>query len=242
VRNDSVKVRLKFKARNDLPAGEGLWARQLDGNSGGGTYELQNSSYYVPLVVGDVVRAQLDADGYLQVTGWVRSGPHVLTTVELDLDRCDADQVTESWAAAGALWTEGTGGRMLTIWSIEPREIAGIIDADVAAGHATWISTSVPQDRDRRTLRHVDLRIAREPEFDHVSTTYWVADDPYWRARGLDDPEYLATVQMLAWEDRRVARALERGQQDRVVLYIDRLNAPDPETLPQLDGPLFESE
>jgi hypothetical protein len=242
VENDSVKVRLKFKARKDLPMGEGLWARQLDGNSGGGTYELQNSSYYVPLVVGDVVRAQLDADGNLQVTGWVRPGPHVLTTVELALERCDPDQVAASWASSGAVWTERNGGLALTIWSVGTREIAGILDADVAAGHATWVSTSLPEERGRRVLRDVDLRIAREPEFDYVTTDYWAADDLYWREQGLDDPEYLATVQMLAWEDRRVARALERGQQDRVALYISRLTAPDPTVLPQLDGPIFEGD
>ena len=242
MRNDSVKVRLKFKARDDLPTGEGLWARRLEGNSGGGTYELENSSYYVPLVVGDVVTAQLDADGYLQVTGWVRAGSHVLTTVDLDLERCDAEAVIARWADAGALWTEGSGSTLLTIWSMDPREIAGVLETDIAAGFARWTATSMPEDRTRRGLRDVDLRIAREPEFHYVTTDYWAADDPYWRRHGLDDPEYLATVQMLAWEDSRVARALERGQQDRVVLYVARLTAPDPQSLPQLDGPIFEPE
>ncbi|WP_435769878.1 hypothetical protein [Nocardioides sp. SYSU DS0651] len=242
VEKNSVKVRLKFKARGELPTGEGLWARQLEGNSGGGTYELENSSYYVPLVVGDVVTAQLDPDGYLQVTGWVRSGDHVLTTVDLDLARCDAETVIARWAESGALWTEGSGSTMLTIWSMEPREIAGVLETDIAAGYARWTATSMPDERSRRGLRDVDFRLAREPEFDYVRTDYWVGDDPYWRERGLDDADYLATVQMLAWEDRRVARALERAQQDRVELYIEHLTAPDPQSLPQLDGPIFDSE
>lgn len=235
-----MKVRLKFRDRRDLPTGEGLWARQLDGNSGGGTYELENSSFYVPLAVGDVVRAQLDADGYLQVTGWVQPGPHLLTTVELDGARCDVDAVTTRWADAGAVWSEDSDGLVLTVWTLDERQVAGILDADIAAGHARWLGTSRPEERSRRGLRDVDLRIARRPEFHYVSTSYWVGDDPYWRGRGLDHPEYLAMVQILAFEDRRVARALESGQQDRVVRYVERLTSPDLGDL-EVDG-LFESD
>lgn len=243
VSNDQVvKVRLKFKSRKDLPSGEGLWARQLDGNSGGGTFELENSSFYVPLAVGDVVLARLDADGYLQVTGWVRPGAHVLTSVEVDTDRCDPGEMAARWKAAGARWSEGSGSVLLTIWTLPPDEIARVLEHDLAAGHAEWTGMSVPADRGRRGLRVVDLAIADEPEFDYVRTDYWVGDDPYWRQHGLDDPDYLATVQMLAWEDQRVAHALERGQQDRVVLHISRLTAPDPDGLPQLEGPIFEGE
>jgi hypothetical protein len=237
-----MKVRLKFRDRKDLPTGEGLWARQLEGNSGGGTYELENSSYYVPLAVGDVVRAQLDPDGYLQVTGFVSAGQHVLTTVELDLARCDQDVVMARWADAGAVWSEGTDGVVLTIWTLDERQIAGILDADVAAGYARWTGTSAPEERGKRALRDVDLRIARQPEFHYVKTSYWAGDDPYWTARGLDSPEYLAIVQILAFEDRRVARALENGQQDRVVEYVERLTAPDPDDLPRLDGSLFDND
>lgn len=236
----STKVRLKFKDRKDLPSGEGLWARQIEGNSGGGTYELENSSFYVPLAVGDVVRAQLDADGYLQVTGWVRPGPHLLTTVELDTARCDVDVVTARWADAGAVWSEGSGGVVLTVWTLDERQVAGILDADLAAGRARWVGTSRPEERGRRGLRDVDLRIARQPEFHYVRTSYWVGEDSFWQKRGLVDPDFLATVQILAFEDRRVARALENGQQDRVVQYVERLSSPDRDDL-ELDG-LFESD
>lgn len=239
--DQSVKVRLKFRDRKNLPTGEGLWARRLEGNSGGGTYELENSSFYAPLAVGDVVRAQLDADGYLQVTGWVRPGPYLLTTVELDRSRCDVEAVTARWADQGAEWSEASDGFVLTIWPLDERQVAGILDADVAAGYARWHGLSAPEERGKRALRDVDLRIARKPEFHYVRTSYWAGDDPYWAERGLDQPEFLAIVQVLAYEDRRVARALERGQQDRVVRYVEGLTARDPEALSGLDE-LFESE
>lgn len=239
--DQSVKVRLKFRDRKNLPSGEGLWARRLEGNSGGGIYELENSSFYVPLAVGDVVRAQLDADGYLQVSGWVRPGPHVLTTVALDLSRCDVEAVTARWTDQGAEWSEGSDGVVLTIWKLDERQVAGILDADVAGGYARWVGMSVPAARGRHALRDVDLRIGRKPEFHYVRTSYWVGEDPYWSERGLTDPEFLTTVQVLAYEDRRVAKALERGQQDRVVAYVEGLTTSDPDVLTGLDE-LFESE
>lgn len=240
--NESVKVRLKFKARNGLPAGEGLWARQLDGNSGGGTYQLENSSFYVPLAVGDVVRAQLDPDGYLQVTGWVRPGPHVLTAVEVDSAQCDPDAAVSRWTASGGVWSERGGDLVLTIWDTDLPAVTRALQFDVVVGNARLLEASSPADRGRRALRDVDFRLARDPEFDYVRTDYWAPDDPYWRERGLDDADYLAMVQLLAYEDRRVTRALERGEQHRVVLYIASLTATEPHEMPQIDGPIFESE
>lgn len=66
-----VKVRLKFKEGADLPATETMWAEPVETHDGGGTYRLMNTSFMVPLAAGDVVRAEIDGWGGLQVVNAV---------------------------------------------------------------------------------------------------------------------------------------------------------------------------
>jgi hypothetical protein len=173
-RQGVVDVRVRYRPGRELPAAEGLWAEPVDAHEGGGTYRLANNACLVPLAAGDLVRAELDGHGSLQVTDLVEPVPALLTLVDVD--------------------------------------------------------ESVPDD--------VDFELDRTPP-DVVDTDYWAADDPTWRGLGLDDPGFLAFVQRLAGEDARVARALEKGQHDRVLMYIERITAEDPRTLAPLDGPIF---
>ena len=97
---DVVKLRMKYKPTENMPASESLWAEPVEADQGGGSYRLRNSSFVVPLAAGDVVRAEQAGDGELQVTGLVGASGSVLTMVgappgaELDLQ-----PVVEAWRA-----------------------------------------------------------------------------------------------------------------------------------------------
>lgn len=242
--DEAVKVMVRFKPAEDLPGSEGLWAVRLDGHEAGGTFRLDNSSFMVPLAAGDVVRAELDGDGLWQVTDFVEACGSVLTCVRIDADACDVQAVIDRWTDAGAEWSEGYGGTMVTTWrpGMTDDEVGAALAPDLTAGYAEWLTVNSPAQRTREALDEVDFDLDSVQHFPPVETSYWAADDPFWASVGRDDPEFLASVQRLASEQKRVARALERGQQDRVLFYIDRMNEPDPSMRPKLDGPIFDPE
>jgi len=158
--DDHVQIRLKFHPADDLPPGEWMWALPKGGGEDGRVFELRNSSFFVPLAAGDVVRAERDAEGDFQVTDVVGAGPRIVTFVHLDSERCDPTAVTDRWADSGALWTEGLDGWMLSIWE-KPIEVIGdILRPDVRAGYANWELTSTPDERTRTALREVDFEIS----------------------------------------------------------------------------------
>ena len=157
--SDPIKIRLKFQPSNDLPLGEWMWARPVERGEGAGVFELRNSSFFVPLVAGDVVRAAHDSEGDFQITDLVRAGPHIMTLVHLDPQRCDAESVTARWAAEGALWTEGGDGWMVTIWEQPVEQIGAILRPDILAGYACWEDTWTPDERGRSALRGVDFEL-----------------------------------------------------------------------------------
>src|SRR3712207_6416216 len=103
--DDLVKVRVRLKPdEEDEGPVESLWAEPLDAHEGGGTFRLENNSFMAPLAAGDVVRAELDGDGVLQVTALVESGGGVVTLFEpADWDGVEA--MLERWREAGATWS-----------------------------------------------------------------------------------------------------------------------------------------
>lgn len=165
--DDPVQIRLKYHPADDLPPGEWMWAQLLESGVGSGVFELQNSSFFVPLVAGDVVRAERDAEDDYQITDVVRAGPRTMTVVHLDGRDCDVEVVTARWAAQGALWTEGMDGWMLTVWESPIETVGEVLRPDVRAGYATWEITSTPDERGRTRLPEVDFEISRSRSTPH---------------------------------------------------------------------------
>ena len=241
---DHVKLRLRFKEQDDLPAGEGMWAEPVVAHDGGGTYRLLNSSFMVPLATGDLVRAQVDGWGGLQITDIIEPSNRVLTVTGYD-DSLDIDEVkrtADAWTEGTDGWTEGTNGLLYTIWreGMSIGEVEAVLSRSIG-GHPgwQWHATALPADRVRERQHEVDFELDREgaPTFE---TDYWAPDDPAWAERGITQPEILAYIQQLAGEDPRVALTLKNGKHDNVLRYIERITTDDPRSLPPLDGPLLD--
>jgi hypothetical protein len=227
---DSVKVRVRFKEDDTLPAGECMWAVPIDAHDGGGTFELHNTSFYVPLAVRDVVRAELDADGMLQVTDVVCPGPFVMSwAVCRALD--EVATIGDSWLERGANWSEGTNGVLATVWEegVEASRVAELLAGEVQDGRLVEARVIPPDARTAEAQDAIDFALDDVQHRPDVNTTYWAADDPYWIRQGLDTPEFLAYIQTLAGEDQDIADALEVGDHDAVREMVAFIN----------DGPLW---
>lgn len=214
-----VKVRIRFRPCDDLPAGEFLWATPIDANGGGGTYELANCATFPWLAAGDVVRAELDGESRLQVTDVLEPADGILTAVRFH-DAGLAEEAGDAWRGHGALWSEGGMGIMKTIWEtgVGWNRIERAVAPYLARG-LVWLGGATADERTRDHHPDVDFGLERLPSA-RVSTTYWVADDPYWREVGLDDVGFLAHVQSLASEEPTIAAALERGDHAFVLGYL----------------------
>jgi len=160
---ERVKLRLKFKPIAELPATEQLWGEPVDAHEGGGTYRLLNSSFVVPLAAGDVVWAEPAGDGVLQVTGVATPSGSILTMIggppgaELDFE-----PVVERWSQGGALWTEGRGGLLVTIWSDQMRleAIESVVRPTLAEG-LVWLATALPVTRVAENMPEADFELER---------------------------------------------------------------------------------
>ena len=155
-----VKLRIRYKPTPDMPAWETLSAVPVAADGGIG-FQLQNSSFVVPLAAGDVVRAEQAGDGELQLTGLVSASPSILTVVgappgaELDLQ-----PVIDQWKADGALWTEHNTGLLVTVWPEDFRldTIETIIKPTLAAG-LIWLATAFPSVRNAEHMPEVDFEL-----------------------------------------------------------------------------------
>jgi hypothetical protein len=158
-----VKVRVKYKHTENMPALEELWAEPIEAHVDGGTYRLQNSSFVVPLAAGDLVWAEQAGDGVLQVTGLVGPSNAILTVVGgppgIDLDM---EPVVASWSEGGALWTEGRAGLLVTVWSEQMRleDIEIVIRPTLALG-LLWLATAFPSSRTAEHMPEVDFQLER---------------------------------------------------------------------------------
>lgn len=216
---ENVKVRVRFVDDETLPAGESMWARPVDAHDGGGTYELLNSSFYVPLAVHDLVRAELDGDGVLQVTAIACPGPMVMSWAVSASPGDDAiTSLADGWLERGASWSEATGTMIATVWDegVRQRQVERVLGDATAAGQVTWWWPIPPDDRMGESQESIDFTLEGPSEDAEVTTTYWAPDDGYWREVGLHTPGFLAYVQSLAGQDRVIASALERGDHEAV--------------------------
>ena len=187
VAEDYVRLRLRFKDLEDLPAGEGMWGLPVDAHDGGGTYRLLNSSFMVPLAAGDTVRASIDGRGGLQIVDIVEPGDRVLTVTAYSegVDPDEAQRIADAWTEDTDGWTEGTHGLLYTTWPEGMRlpEIDAVLRLSI--GHLpdwNWHATAQPADRERWQHHEVDFELDLEAPPVH-ETDYWAPDDPVWPSR-----------------------------------------------------------
>lgn len=244
VGEDYVRLRLRFKDGDDLPAGEGMWGEPLDAHDGGGTYRLLNSSFMVPLAAGDTVRAAVDGHGRLQIVDVVQTCDRILTVTGYDdtVGEDEAQRIADAWTEGTEGWTEGTNGLLYTIWPLGMplTEVDEVLRAWIGSRPGwEWHATAQPADRRRDQHEEIDFELELDvpppPE-----TDYWAPEDPVWVERGVTEPEVLAYIQRLAGEDPRVAATLKNGKHDNVLRYMERLTAEDPWSLPPLDEALLD--
>ncbi len=228
---DRVKVNVRYRAELDLLAGESLWAAPVDAQDAGGTYALQNNSFYIPLAVGDVVRAELNGDEILQVVDIVEPAPVVLTSVAVPGGHEEARELGDRWRELGASWSEGMEGLLSTVWKagVDADEVLAVLAPDLGSGRGELLWLARPEQRTREAQTAIDFELDRVQHFPPVETSYWAPDDPYWREVGLDSPDFLAYIQSLAGRDEQLALALEAGDHEAVREMVAFIN----------DGPLW---
>lgn len=248
-----VKVQVRIRPELGGPGSESLWAEPVDAGDAGGTYRLANTGFVAVLAVDDVVRAELDGDGLLQVVDVVQPADRCVTGLMVEGPGVTAEVtglLVAELSARGAEASESAGpGFVVTTWraGMSELEVRAAVPEAVAATDGpddvlvTLVDCFTPEDRTRERLDDVDFELVRTPTLPEVTTSYWAAADPVWRERGLATPAFLARVQVLAGQDARVAHALERGQHDRVLAYLERLTVDDPTALAPSEGPLSEA-
>jgi len=159
-----VKVRLRLRPDDHVPAGERLWAQPREADEHGGTFELTNCAIYTALAVGDVVRASLDGDGDLQVVDVVEPCGGILTSVLFPEHLTGlAREAGDTWRDEhGALWSEGGYGVLKTIWraGVGWGEIKRAV-APYAARGLVWLGGVEPAERRRDCLFEVDFELDR---------------------------------------------------------------------------------
>ena len=161
--DDLVKVLIRFRGPDRPLRGEKLWARPVDAGPGGGSYALQTSSFLVPLAALDVVRAEHNADGDLQVVDVVTPSDAVWTAF---LTRPGADETTlrqmgDRWHEAGAAWTERSGASALvSTWPGLPvQDVIAAMSGDVRAGRGNLVAVVTPQHRRRGFQLDIDFEL-----------------------------------------------------------------------------------
>lgn len=226
-----VALDLRLRPGEDRPEGEIVWASPVDVDDGGGFYRLRRTSFAVPLAAGDLVEARLNGNGLPQVVDVVLAGAGVLTWFEPHApDGPAVDALVQRWEAEGAGSTQRDATRVTAVWPAA-MDVGAVGEAFVrsrSAAEGVWVAAFEPRDRTRGALDAVDFELDTERRTRPVETDYWAADDPWWADHGFGDPEFLAFIQRLAGEHARVARALERGQHEKVMMFVIVLSSPDP--------------
>lgn len=234
---------------------ENLWATPVEATPGGGTYRLTNVGLFIPFAPDDVVRAQLNAHSRLAVVG-----------VEAISDRCVVNFMFEgdeggdvpfqqpldvgerAVAFARSLEThgvhvEGPPGFLTTSWpdGWGPDDFKPVAEACMLQ-HPGWLPSGwyTPDSREAEIVELLDVAREVQPEMaTPEQAAYWAADDPGWAAIGVTDAEVLARMQMMAVTSRQVFATIQAGRHRDVLIYWERLSAPNVHELPPLDRPLL---
>ena len=136
----------------------------------------------------------------------------------------------DGWRDFGANWSEGSGALLVTVWNpgVDESQVRTSLGADERAGRGRLVAVVGPEHRSRDKQTVVEFELDRTQHVPPTRTSYWAADDPFWRANGLDSPDFLAYVQGLAAFHCDVARFLERGEHYKVLDMIASLSGEDP--------------
>ncbi len=163
--DDLVKVLIRFRGPDRPLRGEWLWARPVDAGPAGGDYALQTSSFLVPLAALDVVRAERNDDGDLQLVDVVGPSDAVWTAflTRPGTSETTLRQMGDRWHEAGAAWTERSGAAALvSTWpGLGVPEVIGAMAADVRAGHGNLVAVVTPQHRRRGFQLDIDFELGR---------------------------------------------------------------------------------
>jgi hypothetical protein len=128
-----------------------------------GTYRLETSSFSVPLAAGDLVRAEEDSTGALQVVDVVEPRAAVLTIFAPDA-QASPEAITglmRVWEATGAGRSERGGPFVATVWPDMPMDaVAAQLNVDEAAGRGEWILAAEPHERRREAQDEIDFELA----------------------------------------------------------------------------------
>lgn len=148
--NPKCRVILQLDDPNAPVKQESLWAQAR----AAGRYALLNSSFFMPLAVGDIVEATSHGQR-LTVVGLDRAGVMTSSLVAVDASVSDFEkkQVTDGWRTHGASWTEGAFGLLSTVW--RPTATADEVHARLTRElrrRAGWRVVSVHSPDDRRRL------------------------------------------------------------------------------------------
>lgn len=137
----------------------------------------------------------------------------------------------DGWRERGATWSEGMEGLLSTVWKagVDAEQVLAVLAPDLSAGRGELLWLARPEQRTREAQTAIDFELDRVQHFPPVETSYWAADDSFWREVGLDSPDFLAYLQSLAGRDAELAAALEAGDYTTVREMLAFIN----------DGPLW---
>lgn len=236
-----VKVFLKLTG-DEGPSSESLWASPLRAHDGGGTYRLENNTIFTMLMVGDIVRAEIDGSSSLQVTGVDKLQEGCLSYIQYSEGETHEviSATVESLSKNGAIYTEGGMGIIVTSWpASRPIDLIEQILEQTIPADWNVIGVAGPEDR-RSAIEHdLDLKLDRSSHQPKITIGYWAPDDPAWETLGVTDPGALAYIQTLASDDPRVLATIRSGRHQDVLTFAQRLTAADPLSLPPLHRPLL---
>ncbi|WJZ02312.1 hypothetical protein [Corynebacterium freiburgense] len=219
------RVKIFFKSLLQEPDAAGFfvpsehcWAEPIQADEGGGTFAMRTTGYGIPFTVDDIVRAQLNSEGELQVVSIERLTPGWVAWVALpphsgDLRR----EALLELLGVGSFAAEGGEDMLRIAWGeeISRKELEARFRK-----YQDWMNGYMlltVEQRAELLQEAVDLKLEmREP----VQTDYWAADDPAWRGLGVDTPEFLARVQRMVYEDPAILATIRMNKQADVVAWL----------------------
>lgn len=231
-RPGKVKVRLRLKPWVGV-AGETMWASPVSADESGGTFSLENNSFYACLGVGDIVRAAPDGDGILQVTDVVMPSPAIISAFHWDWRRLSGDQacaMADAWRQRGASWTEASRDELVTIWNPEADHdvVLSVLEEEERAGRGQILEVLEGEDRKRELQSNVEFELETRSQLEPTGTNYRASQDPYWSECEFGSRDFIEFVQWLADFDDVAARCCEQGEYEKVLDIITFMTGVDP--------------